>query len=971
MAQNENAFIISLTETHLTEDIKEAEIEIPNYVPYRTDRPKQKKKGGVITYLNTHLAAQTQVLFSESNLYTEAQVLYIKDRNWVYINIYRPPACPANKFINQLTKISEILNSLPPPMPTIMLTGDLNFPLINWERESVYGGTRVMRVQAEALLHFAEEHYLNQLIKTPTRGNNILDIVMTNNDDFLHNIDVHKTMFSDHNIITLTTNVPTNTQTKIPSEAQELPNFGQLNFFNESICWENLRRDLCETNWDILMKDCDPEAQYNTLMTKCLEISRKYVPLRRLSKKTPTHHGNIPRDRKILMRKRTKLRKKLSNINNATILEQTEKKIFSIEEKLKKSVEVESDSKEKKAVACIKTNPKYFYKYAANKSTVRPRIGPLTDSEGRTISEPREIVNTLLLQYKSVFSNPIISKKIDSPTDFFHHDTNCSSKLSDINLTKINIEEAIKEVASNSAAGPDHFPAILLKSCAEELSVPLLIFYRSTLESGIIPKTLKSANITPIYKGGSRAEAKNYRPVALTSHIIKVLERIIVKNMATYLEENNKLNQHQHGFRTGHSCLSQLLAHYEAILENLELNKDVDVVYLDFSKAFDKVDHGILLHKCRQMGITGKLGVWLHSFLTGREQRVAAAGEVSQLSAVISGVPQGSVLGPLLFLIHISDINTHVLHSSVASFADDTRVLKDISSESDADQLQTDLASLYLWAEQNNMSFNNNKFEHMHYTVGGNNVTEYRYLAPDRSHIETKQTVKDLGIAQSSDGNFTQHIHEVVKKARSQAGWILRTFRTREIRPMLTLYKSLVIPLLEYCCQLWSPWRAGEKQSLEAIQRSFTNRISAIKHLDYWERLRELDMYSLERRRERYAILYIYKILSGKAVNNINIQFRIHQRRGRLCHIDGIHSRATTRIKTLKENAFKIRGPLLFNVLPRYLRDSVDEIETFKNKLDKFLHTIPDQPKLPHYHLSAASNSIVDQLAQRRAEGLY
>lgn len=972
MAQTENAFIISLTETHLTDEIREAEIKIPNFVAYRTDRPKQKKKGGVITYVDRHFAAGAKILLSESNLFTEVQALYIKDIECLYINIYRPPACPTNKFTDQLRKIREVINSLPPPMPTIIFTGDLNFPLIDWELESVYGGAGDMRTQAEAVLHFAEEFCLNQHINTPTRGTNILDIVLTNNDALLHNITVNRTNLSDHSIITLTTNLSTNMQTRSTSETHQALNFSHLNFLSESVCWEGMKRDLSEIKWNSLMKDLDTESQYDVLVTKCLETSKKHVPLRRPSKKTLSNKSNIPRDRKILMRKRTKLKKKLRNTSNTEVVTQTENKIISIEEKLKMSVELENDRKEMQAVSCIKTNPKYFYKYAANKSVVRANIGPLTDSDNRTISEPQEIVEELLLQYKSIFSSPVENKIINSPKEFFSQDTNSVSKLTDIYLSRDNIENAIKEVTTNSAAGPDLFPAVLLKSCASELSVPLLIFYRNSLDTGTIPKQLKSANITPIYKGGSRAEAKSYRPVSLTSHIIKVLERIIVKNMATYLEQNNKMNQDQHGFRSGRSCLSQLLSHYETILEKLEYNKNVDVVYLDFAKAFDKVDHGILLHKTQQMGITGKLGMWLHSFLTGREQRVVASGAVSQPSLVASGVPQGSVLGPILFLIHITDINRQVIHSTVASFADDTRVLKEVSSELEAKQLQADLASLYSWADHNNMSFNNNKFEHIHYSASRTDDSVYIYTAPDGSHIDTKQCIKDLGITLSSDGTFTQHIQHVVKKARSQVGWILRTFRTRKRSPMLTLYKSLVIPLVEYCCQLWSPWRVGEKQSLETIQRSFTSKISDIQHLDYWARLQELDLYSLERRRERYAILYIYKILIGKSINNMNIQFSIHQRRGRLCHIERIHSTASTRVKTLKENAFAIRGPQLFNALPRHLRDSPEQsLESFKNQLDKFLRTIPDQPKLPHYQLCAASNSIIDQLAQRRADGLY
>ncbi|KAG0710817.1 hypothetical protein GWK47_022002 [Chionoecetes opilio] len=214
------------------------------------------------------------------------------------------------------------------------------------------------------------------------------------------------TDLSDHNIITLTTSVSTNMQPRIPSAAQQAPNFSRMNFHSESVCWESLRRDLGEVKWDSLMKDCDPEVKYDILTTKCLEISEKYVPLRRSSNKTPPYKGNIPRDRKVLMRKRTKLRKKLKNTNNSEILTQTENKITIIEEKLKRSVKLEDDRKEIQAVACIKTNPKYFYKYAANKSVMRASVGPLTDSDGRTINEPKEIVEELLLQYKSVFSNP-------------------------------------------------------------------------------------------------------------------------------------------------------------------------------------------------------------------------------------------------------------------------------------------------------------------------------------------------------------------------------------------------------------------------------------------------------------------------------------------------------------------------------------------------------------------------------------
>ena len=966
MASTENVMILSITESHLTENIREAEITMKSFTHFRTDRSNQRKKGGVITYVKNHLAAE--VIYSESNSFTEAHILYIRTINMIYINIYRPPACPTNKFLEPLTRIKNILENLPPPMPTIVLAGDLNFPLMNWDSERVYGGADDMRTQAEALVRFAQDLYLRQIINTPTRGENILDIVMTNCDELIHSIAVDTTNLSDHNMITITTNIIDSTPQCCVNEDQHTAlSFNHLNFFSESVCWEKLKRDFNQIDWHHEMRDADPEDQYKKFLQKCRVVSEKYVPLRRAATKK-----NIPRDRKVLMRKRTKLRKKLRHTDNAVFKQRLKEKINILEEKLKISIEAEMDLKESQAVKCIRNNPKYFYKYAKTKSETKASVGPIKDLSGRTINDPQGIADLLRLQYESVYSEPQQDKIIYSPTDFFQVTAPLYS-ISDINFTTHDIEEAIKEITSNAAAGPDQFPAMLLKKCATELSVPLHMMFRRSLDSGVIPQQLKCAKVTPIYKGESRAETKNYRPVALTSHIIKTLEKLLVKNISEYLEQNDKMNQDQHGFRSGRSCLSQLLAHHQKVLTSLENNKDVDVVYLDFAKAFDKVDHGILLHKTRDLGILGKLGVWLHSFLTDREQVVAVDGALSKTSSVMSGVPQGSVLGPLLFLIHISDINNYVKYSSVASFADDTRVLKEVSSKDDADLLQADLAALYLWAEQNNMSFNNTKFEHLNYSTNRSISNIFNYTAHDGTDIDTKDHVKDLGVTISNDGNFKTHITNTAKKARSQAGWILRTFRTRDTLPMLTLYKSLVVPLLEYCCQLWSPWKDGEKQSLEAVQRSFTSKISEVRHLNYWERLKTLNLYSLERRRERYAILYIYKILIGSTTNNLNINFYTHQRLGRLCHVDRVHPRATTRVKTLKENAFTTKAPRLFNALPKHLRDTSTEtsLEKFKTELGRFLQTIPDQPKLPHYNLSATSNSIIDQLAQRRAQGIY
>ena len=233
------------------------------------------------------------------------------------------------------------------------------------------------------------------------------------------------------------------------------------------------------------------------------------------------------------------------------------------------------------------------------------------------------------------------------------------------------------------------------------------------MEVGIIPASLKSSIIPPIHKGGNKSEAANYRPVALTSHIIKIYEKVIRNRLANHLDNNNSFNKNQHGFRKGRSCLTQLLAHHDNILNLLEQGYNVDVVYLDFAKAFDKVDHNILLHKLKNLGINGKTLRWIQNFLQERVQRVVVNGMLSTPHQVISGVPQGSVLGPLLFFFLIGDIDDGVLHSLIASFADDTRATKGIKTELDAAELQNDLFRIYDWSQKNNMQFNSLKFELM------------------------------------------------------------------------------------------------------------------------------------------------------------------------------------------------------------------------------------------------------------------
>ena len=424
--------------------------------------------------------------------------------------------------------------------------------------------------------------------------------------------------------------------------------------------------------------------------------------------------------------------------------------------------------------------------------------------------------------------------------------------LVDITFTEEDFINAIDELSNNSSSGPDGIPSIFLKKCKSSVSVPLTMLWRKALDMGVTPLLVKIAHIIPIHKGDHRGLAANYRPIALTSHLVKLFEKVIRNKIVSFLEENCLLNPSQHGFRRGRSCLSQLLDHYDKILSMLEQGLNVDVIYLDFAKAFDKVDHQILLEKLELLGIGGKLLEWIKSFLLQRTQHVLVNGHLSEPSAVRSGVPQGSVIGPLLFLILIGDIDAELAHAFLSSFADDTRTAMGVGSIRDVSLHQSDLERIYEWAIINNMSFNNKKLEALRYGTNSLLKEETAYNAPNGTHIPVKNHVRDLGVTMSDTAKFSEHINIICQKARDMCSWIFRTFRTRAPEPMKILWKSMVLPILDYCSQLWCPIKAGQIQQIEAIQQYFTRRINIQEQPNYWQRLSKLKLYSLQRRRERY-----------------------------------------------------------------------------------------------------------------------
>ena len=657
------------------------------------------------------------------------------------------------------------------------------------------------------------------------------------------------------------------------------------------------------------------------------------------------------------------IKKKLKFENHQQNIIKLNEKIIELEIKILASHNREKETNEKYAIESIKSNSKYFYTYAKSKSEVRVRVGPLK-VDGELFGEDLQMANILNDQYKMMFSSPRYQPpEVESDAAVEPN----SVKFSTLVFTAEDIADSISMMATNSAAGPDGVPAILLKECKDSLKLPLHMLWTKSFEDAEIPNLMKMGQVAPVHKGGARNEAKNYRPISLTSHIIKIFERIVVKRMTDFLESQNLLNNRQHGFRRSRSCLSQLLNHFQHLLDLMESGDAVDVIYLDFAKAFDRVDHGILLKKLKILGFDDPLLKWLQLFLTGRKQKVVIEGSESELTNVISGVPQGTVLGPLLFILHIGDIDKVLQHSIASSFADDTRVIKSITTEEDIQDLQDDLCRVYSWSEENNMKLNGEKFQHIRYGKASFPSADYR--SPTNEIIKVYSELRDLGVTMQDTAKFNSHIQSISEKGSRMAGWILRVFSTRDEKPMMVLYKALVLSCMEYCSALWAPRSLGMIRELESVQRAFTKRIRGLADLNYHQRLESLNLYSLERRRDRYIVLYVWRIINGFAPNlesqysKINTQIR--NRRGLMCVVPPLAA-VPARLQTIRESSFSVTGPRLFNSVPKELREFQGSLSVFKRRLDKYLCTVPDKPVLLGQPQAINCNSLTSRIAEMR-----
>ena len=457
--------------------------------------------------------------------------------------------------------------------------------------------------------------------------------------------------------------------------------------------------------------------------------------------------------------------------------------------------------------------------------------------------------------FKSVF---VIEDSKEMPE--FTDRTKNGSTLSEFSVTPEEVCRKLEGLKSDKSPGPDSLHPAMLKKLAGVLCTPLATLFNLSLKSGQLPDDWKCANVTAIHKKGNRSDVGNYRPVSLTSVPCKIMESLIRSQMLDFLDSQAQLAHEQHGFTHGRSCLTNLLESLEEWTRSLDDGFGLDIVFLDYQKAFDTVPHKRLIKKLRSYGINGNLLKWIEEFLIGRKMRVVLNESVTDWEKVLSGVPQGSVLGPLLFLLYVNDI-PEVVKCSVRMFADDTKIWQVIRDEKDCLKLQEDLQSLEAWSEKWLLRFNAAKCKIMH--MGRDSGAKYHlYDSNELKELKITEVERDLGILVSKHLRWGEQCGKAAGKAMSVLGMIRRTFEMLDEKGFILLYNTYVRPHLEYCVQAWSPYLKKDIECLEKIQRRATKMIFGYSKLTYNERLKRLKLFTLEQRRERGNLIEVFKILT-------------------------------------------------------------------------------------------------------------
>ena len=909
MAAN-HAQLVAVTETWLTDAVFDGEILPSCYSIHRRDRSDtdpERRGGGVLLAVHASLPSERRRNLEPS---CEVIVCALSPKGTAPVAVvlcYRPPNSDLNVFNEH---IEQCLFNVSCEFSVICMLGDFNIPNINWCNPINVNGFNAASNFIQLMHSFALTPV--NFIPSNIHGN-VLDLIFSNTNDFIFDLTGSSNEFpSDHAVLYFKMRLYHATNCMPPRV-----------IYNYKLCDHNaFVRQIHSTSLHDIFSRCsnvnEMWSRWSDVVSSAVENSVPKVTLVN-SEEPPWFDGEV---RHSLNRKKTAHRKaKRTN----TDLSWTQYRL--IRNSTKSLIRSKYNHYINSLAVSCKNNPKRFWSYFKQKTSSKSTPTSVRNDTIET-DNPTTKARIFNEYFVSVFNTSTLDPPPTTPSA---HVPTVPDPVFNIE----NIAQVLTQLNPNKACAPDDISPVILKKFTHLLSPSLTVLFNASIVTHTVPSDWKKSNIVPVFKKGDKQSVNNYRPISLLCTVSKVLERCIFNHLYPFVDD--LLHPLQHGFIKGRSCVTQLLKVYHSIGSVLDKGGQIDIVFLDFSKAFDCISHDLLLYKLKHFyGLDGSLLMWIQNYLTDRSQRVLIDGKCSDWLPVTSGVPQGSILGPLLFLLFINDLPSIASNCTTALFADDSKCFREINDFNDCILLQNDLDRMFEWSQSWNMNFNPMKCKVLTITRRCQKLC-FNYSL-DGTSLEHVGTFTDLGVVVDEKLSFNSHIEQLITKCNKMCGFIKRSLGfTAPSHVKFRLYLlTLCLSLLDYCSQVWSPQNATYAKKIESVQRAMSKYVlNSYDDLSYVQRCIDLKTLPLCFRREINDLLFLFKCLHGFIHVDFSTEIVFMNPSRSLRSASGeLLAAQPTRTECFKSSYFN-RVVKLWNVLPTHVR-RCDSFSVFKARLTAF-----------------------------------
>ena len=925
--------ILAINETKLDNTIDDNLVNIDGFTIKRRDR--DRNGGGVAVYLKDTLLDKFTVREDVPKSFLELLCIEIKPvlaAPFLVMAWYRPPNATADTF----DYLEESLQFLDREDKEIILLGDTNCDISAIYSKTGHVTLNDIPAHSSQLLEIYNLFGLHQLIKSPSRetltSTTLIDHIATTNESNIVTSGVHKTSLSDHYLIYCVRKFrgASKKQHKYISTRQ-MKNFDQTKFVN----------DLLEVDWNGIVQNTDDiDVVINNWTSIFSLILERHAPIRerRVSEKFCPW---LTSDLKVMCKARDKLKKQAIRSKSEVLMQSyrhIRNKVNKMNEELKRHYFTHK-------IASCEGDLKRTWQTinnVLNKKSKTTNIASL-NIDGKHISTNADIAESMNSFFCTI-GETLSDKIAQTRNPLLENDYEVNTQKTNFQfhvIDELQLGKVFGKLKTSKGSGTDGIASCFLKMALPVISESLCDIFNFSIATGCFPDSWKIARVAPIFKSGQPDDRSNYRPISVLPVLARVFEKLIYNQLYDYLDKNKLLFLNQSGFRALHSAVTCLLNNTDDWYVNMDNGRYTANIFIDLKKAFDTVDHDILLAKLRKYGVDNLAFAWFSSYLTNRKQYCRVNGVSSKTEDIKCGVPQGSCLGPLLFLIYINDLPFSLKKGKVTMYADDTSISYSSKNMEDINQtLSSELGHLKQWLQGNKLSLNVLKTQAL--VVGSkpnikkiteNVVDTPQFLIGD-AQVENVDQTKYLGVIIDKNLNWAEHIKSVRTKVSRGIGFLKYSRKFLPRNTLSKMYRGIVEPHFRYCCSVWGNCGVTRLQTLQKLQNraarivtrsNFDSSAKPLIHNLKWPTISDII------RSETATIMY--KSLNGLAPKYLSKRFVKNSTR----NIRQLRNTETDLMLPLRKTSngqrgISFRGSKLWNQLDYDIKNA-PSLATFKRRL--------------------------------------